>query len=480
MQAFNDTLLSGRPSLGVDRLFRTRRYLNAVTLACGDVTALGIAMTLAAYATNLIFGQDGTAGVPWFVIATWLAGAWFLQLLPGWGLGAPTELKRLTELLVIVFASTAAVLFLTDGGNPVSQTALVASVVLAWPLVLFVRWLMKRFLMTLGAWGVPTVVYGGGTTGALIVAALRENRDYGYIPVGVFDDTAALQGTSLNGVPVLGTSDRATVTAPVAVLAMPGLGRERTMEMLEGPLSAYRKVVIIPDLFDVGSLCVKACDFSGMLGLEVSRNFQDPVAQAAKRTFDFLAVALSAPVWLPVCLLLALAIWLEDRKNPIFLQERVGLDGRRFRTWKFRTMVPNAEEVLRRHLAENPALRAEWEANYKLKRDPRVTRVGVLLRKLSLDELPQLVNVLAGDMALVGPRPLPPYHHEQLTGTTQYMRTRVRPGMTGLWQVSGRSEAGNAGMERWDPYYVRNWSVWLDVIILLRTVRVVLLGSGAY
>ena len=143
-------------------------------------------------------------------------------------------------------------------------------------------------------------------------------------------------------------------------------------------------------------------------------------------------------------------------------------------------MIPNAEAMLRKKLAEDADLRREWEANYKLKNDPRITRVGAILRKTSLDELPQLINVLRGEMSLVGPRPLPYYHHQELNQQTKSLRERVRPGLTGLWQVSGRSDAGTAGMQRWDTYYVRNWSVWLDIVILVRTIQTVIKGGGAY
>jgi len=143
-------------------------------------------------------------------------------------------------------------------------------------------------------------------------------------------------------------------------------------------------------------------------------------------------------------------------------------------------MVPNAEQVLQNALRTNSKLREEWEAHYKLKKDPRITKVGNFLRKTSLDELPQLINILTGDMALVGPRPLPAYHFNELPERVQRLRDQVRPGITGLWQVSGRSEAGTAGMEKWDPYYVRNWSVWLDLVIIARTFSAVLFARGDY
>jgi lipopolysaccharide/colanic/teichoic acid biosynthesis glycosyltransferase len=202
--------------------------------------------------------------------------------------------------------------------------------------------------------------------------------------------------------------------------------------------------------------------------------------RALKRTGDLLVVLALAPFWMPLVALLALAIWLSDRGSPFYAQERVGENGRLFAAHKLRTMVPDAEGVLARALEADPALREEWDTYFKLEKDPRITRVGAFLRRTSLDELPQLFNVLTGEMSLVGPRPLPRYHHDELPERVRTLRDRVRPGITGLWQVSGRSDAGNIGMERWDPYYVRNWSPWLDIVILVRTFRVVLKGSGAY
>lgn len=144
------------------------------------------------------------------------------------------------------------------------------------------------------------------------------------------------------------------------------------------------------------------------------------------------------------------------------------------------TMVPDAESVLQEALDADPALKAEWERDFKLKKDPRITRIGNLLRKYSIDEIPQLFNVLRGQMSLVGPRPLPADHEQELADRVLTMRRRVRPGMTGLWQVSGRSDAGTDGMEQFDSYYVRNWSIWLDVVILVRTFRAVSNSAGAY
>jgi len=225
---------------------------------------------------------------------------------------------------------------------------------------------------------------------------------------------------------------------------------------------------------------VKPCDLQGILALEIRRNLLDPVASVFKMVAERSLVVLTLPLWGSVCLLSMLLIWLHDFRSPIYAQERIGRNNVPFRVYKLRTMVPDAEAVLLRKLAQNPDLKAEWDLHYKLKKDPRITWIGKLLRKTSLDELPQLWCVLNGTMALVGPRPLPKYHYDELKSRTQRLRIKVRPGITGLWQVSGRSDSGTAGMDKWDTYYVTNWSVWLDMIIIARTARVVFLGSGAY
>ena len=185
-------------------------------------------------------------------------------------------------------------------------------------------------------------------------------------------------------------------------------------------------------------------------------------------------VAVAAPFVLPFLLLISALIAL-DGHSPLFRQERVGKDGRRFTMWKFRTMVPDAEAKLESHLAQNPAARAEWNAKQKLAFDPRCTRVGRALRRTSLDELPQLLNVLAGDMSLIGPRPMMPCQQALYPGRSYY---NLRPGMTGLWQVSERNASEFAGRAYYDDLYDMTLSAWTDLRILARTVVVVLRGTG--
>ena len=458
---------------------------NVGALVVTESVALTVALAAAGVVREALVG-DGqwVVGTGWVVIPMYLLGTSLARLLPGWGLGVVEELRRVTIVLVGAFLLTLAGMWLANtnvvGGGAASRLTLVLTFGLAVPLVPFARALTKASLIRRDLWGVEAVIYGAGQAGSKIVRQLQEERGLGYIPSAVFDDDDRRWGDYLDTVPIVGSTDNVAPEAAVAFLALPGVDAQRQAELLEGPLSCYRTVVVIPDLVDAPSLWVRTRDFAGILGLEVASTLTRPLPKALKRAFDLAVVLLLAPLWAPVVGLAMALIWFEDRSRPFYAQRRVGRDGEPFEALKLRTMVTDAESVLQAALDADPALRDEWEITFKLENDPRITRVGALLRRTSLDELPQLINVLRGEMSLVGPRPLPAYHHGELPVRVREIRERVRPGITGLWQVSGRSDSGNVGMERWDPYYVRNWSLWLDAVILVRTVRVVFKGSGAY
>ena len=219
---------------------------------------------------------------------------------------------------------------------------------------------------------------------------------------------------------------------------------------------------------------------------QASRQIGGSVRRAApsnrwmKRGLDVALVLASAAVFLPLIGLAALAIQLVDRGPVFYAQERRGLGGRRIRVWKLRTMYQDSAARLERHLAANPAAREEWSRFFKLRHDPRVLPwIGGLLRRSSIDELPQVWNLLAGEMTLVGPRPLPDYHLAAFDGAFRHQRQTVTPGLTGLWQVAARGDGDVMVMRRLDGFYIANRSIGLDLLILLRTVAVVLAGRGA-
>ena len=385
----------------------------------------------------LTWWKDGGTMIPqwwWILIAVWIGGAFALNLLPGWGLGAVEELRRVTWLIGGVFSVIAITLFLGKIGGTESRFTITSAMLISGPLILVFRYISKNLLIRWGGWGLPTMVYGGSETARLAIRALHEDQGLGFVPVGVFENGKMPGVDTVEGLPVLGTLNQSSTTAPAAVFALSDSTRHELVHMLEGPLASYHRVIIIPDLIEAPSLWVQPRDVGGVLGLEVSANLRSPRPPAAARRR------------------------LDGRR------ERRGVAGgevvaREELKALFKDMDTDGDNELSlaelRHLGirlghefTDEALREEWEKNFKLKNDPRITRVGKWLRRMSLDELPQLYNVLIGDMSLVGPRPLPMYHHAQLPKHIRNLRKRVRPGITGLWQVSGRSESGNEGMIR--------------------------------
>jgi exopolysaccharide production protein ExoY len=215
-------------------------------------------------------------------------------------------------------------------------------------------------------------------------------------------------------------------------------------------------------------------------GLDVTAEARKlPRGGLPKRLFDVLAASILIFALLPLMLFVALVIYSFEQGPVLYGHDRIGYRGRRFRCLKFRSMVPNSAEVLERHLAESPTARAEWDASQKLRNDPRITALGKFLRVTSLDELPQLINVVRGDMSLVGPRPIVQAEVGRY-GNNIEAYTSTRPGITGLWQVSGRSDVDYDRRVQMDATYVTNWSLPGDVAILLRTVKVVFSQSGSY
>jgi Undecaprenyl-phosphate galactose phosphotransferase WbaP len=413
------------------------------------------------------------------IIPAWTVVTCFARLAPGWGIGVVDELRRIQNALFILFAAILVVSFFTRSPLASSRIVFLFTYLFSAIFLPLFRSMTRAMISRISKWGVPVSIYGDLESVETMVEAMSSERALGYIPSAIFTDDAP-QGTVIHGISVLGKLHNTTCRTPVAVVAMPEASRHQLIDTLEGPLEVYRRIIIIPDLRDAPSLWVVPRDMQGILGLEITKNLLNPVARLFKRFVDLFFVLSTAPLWGPLTALIYVLIWLEDRKNPIFLQPRIGRHGGTFRTAKFRTMVPDAENVLKEALKKDTKLRAEWEEHFKLKKDPRITKVGAFLRKTSLDEIPQLLNVLRGTMSIVGPRPLPAYHHQELPERVRFLRDKVQPGITGLWQVSGRSEAGTAGMEKWDPYYVRNWSIWLDLIIFFRTFRAVFFCHGAY
>jgi lipopolysaccharide/colanic/teichoic acid biosynthesis glycosyltransferase len=242
----------------------------------------------------------------------------------------------------------------------------------------------------------------------------------------------------------------------------------------------FRHVILFPGTDEAPVDGAEVRDLAGVLGIEFTSQLLQRRSQFVKRAIDIVAGSIGIVVAAPIIGLAALAVKMVSRGPAFFSQDRVGLRGRRIRVWKIRTMHVDAEARLERYLASNAEARQEWESRFKLKRDPRIIPgVGSFLRRFSLDELPQLMGVLRGEMSLVGPRPFPDYHLQRFSTAFREFRSQVRPGLTGLWQVLVRSDGGLDEQQALDSHYIRNWSLWLDLYILVRTTLAVLLGKGA-
>jgi exopolysaccharide production protein ExoY len=204
-----------------------------------------------------------------------------------------------------------------------------------------------------------------------------------------------------------------------------------------------------------------------------------PIGGIAKRSFDVSSALLALLILSPIFLMIMALVKLSDRGPAFYGHRRVGHNGRMFHCLKFRTMVMNGDEVLRQYLAANPEAAEEWKATRKLKNDPRVTAIGNVLRKLSLDELPQLINIIRGEMSVVGPRPVVDEELNYYESAASYYLS-TRPGLTGLWQISGRNDVSYKERVDFDTQYVRNWSMMQDVSIIVKTIPAVCMSRGSY
>ncbi len=414
------------------------------------------------------------------ILALPLAYAW-VGLYPGYGLSAVQRIRGRFYATATVFVVLLIWNYTLYEGQW-SRGVLILAMFFALVLAPALESPLRRALIRSGICGVPVVILGAGRTGALVAKILQKERDLGFVLVGMLDDDPQKWGTTVHGVKVMGPLSAAEAfagRAKVALVAIPRMERDRLSWLVEN--LSFANVIVVPDLFGIQSLWITTRDIGGVLGLEVKKNLLVPSNRILKRLLDF---TVSVPAFLiSVPLIAIFAIWIKATSagSPFFVQEREGKGGRRIRIYKLRTMYPDAEAILSNYLDQNPAEKSNWLRFYKLKKDPRIlSGIGWFLRRYSLDELPQLWNVIRGDMSLVGPRPFPVYHLAGFPESFRGLRSSVPPGITGLWQVSARSDGDLEVQQNQDTYYIRNWSLWLDIYILLRTFLTVLMPNGAY
>ena len=454
--------------------------LSALLIVAGDI--LGFALLLGTFwATPYVsrYARPHEWLQYWPLLPLFLMLYWFFDVYPGVSVSPVDEIRRISLANAGAFTFLSVALGLNR--TPLSSHLFcLAAFVGACVVIPTIRSVTRRIGAQFAWWGYPIVLFGDGDRSLSVLQKLRADPRLGLRPIAVVGDRTSDE--QLEGVPVCRSEalDRMVFGGVKhAVLVATDFSQSQFVEVLARAGEAFPHLIVIPDTDFLGSVGAYTQDRMGVRGLQVRNNLLHAGSRIAKRAIDLVFCFALLPLVLPLMAVIALLIAVESGFPVFYSQKRLGQDGRTFHIWKFRTMVRNAAQVLERSLASNPELKKEWAENQKLRNDPRITRIGKVLRKASLDELPQLWNVLKGEMSLVGPRPI--VHEEIAKYKEAYpLYTKTIPGLTGLWQVSGRNRTTYAERISYDSYYVRNWSFWMDIYLLARTVTVVLTGHGAY
>jgi Undecaprenyl-phosphate galactose phosphotransferase WbaP len=404
------------------------------------------------------------------------------DLYPGTLMPPHEELKRFCITVTGCFLFLGTITFFSRGAETYSRMVFFFSWLLSMMLIPAVRAWMRGKLVCRNKWGVPAIIFGTGAASSIMARNTRLRPRIGLKVVGIVSNSIA-KGEAFESLPILGSmEDVESIAAayPGSYAIVPEEPDQCANKDFVARLDRhFPRIIMLPNADALSKRWATARDIGGLVGLEMRQNLLDGNRLLVKRTLDFCAALCGIMVMSPFFLIMA--IWIKlDSKGPVFFGHiRLGRDGRPIKVWKFRTMAQNSKELLERLLAEDEDSRREWEETQKLRNDPRVTGAGKFLRKTSLDELPQLWNVVCGDLSLVGPRPIVEDEKNRYKDSFA-LYSRIRPGITGLWQISGRNLTSYDERIDLDSYYARNWSIWFDIYILAKTIPVVLTGHGAF
>lgn len=351
--------------------------------------------------------------------------------------------------------------------------------------VYMIRYMTHKLLKQWHLFYEPAFLIGAGRTAERVLRFYQGDLGFRYDIVGIIDDAPISESVASRYLLYGNMDDAETIIRDsgikTVIITTPGMERDRLQSLIVKIQPYVRDISFVPDLIGMPMAGVEAeMLFSEeVIMLKMKNNLAWYRNRIYKRLFDLVLTIGGGLLISPFILLVALLVAVDNHGHVIFAHQRVGKNGRMFPCYKFQTMIPHAQEKLQEYLAENPEARKEWEASFKLTNDPRVTKLGAFLRKTSLDELPQLWNVIRGDMSLVGPRPIV---EKEIERYGIYFReyAMVLPGITGMWQASGRSDTTYEERVAMDTWYVRNWSVWIDLMYLFKTFKAVFVGKGAY
>ena len=418
---------------------------------------------------------------------SWIFVVWLLIMLYEEGYSKRfalwDELKFVWKSSFFSAVAIFTMLFIMKRGHEYSRVLIITMTLISILLFPLARIYCKRFLYSLGLMRRKILIIGSGPAAVSAYTAIIHEPNLGYEIAGFVDDNPAMAEIDGNKVRKgIYKIDRYIKNAGIhdVMVAKPELEKEALIKLLNHIQHKAENTLYIPDITGIAVSGTELRHFfkEQAMIIEIKNNLAQPLIYFAKHSIDYiLGLGMLLVSFLPICAI-ALAVRLDSKGPAMLKQKRIGKHGKDFDCYKFRTMHEDAEEQLKKILESDEKAREEWFKYWKLKDDPRITRTGRFLRNTSLDELPQLFNIVKGEMSLVGPRPYLPREWDYIKEESPIIHA-VPPGITGLWQVSGRNETSNEYRITLDSWYVKNWNLWLDVMILLKTFGVVLKREGA-
>ena len=466
------------------RIIPGKRWLEILILLASDLAGFVIAIGLVAVARHQLLHVDyalvfDTQGIRTLLFLLLFSLVMLIArgLYPGWKRPSVIELKQIVEAVTLAYVFTSMIIFFQRSWIEFSRSVFI----LSWFFSVFMlpigRFLIRKLIARFPWWGEPVVVIGTKAEVREVVRQLVSSPRFGLRPaIGLtVDESPTRKDTSI---PILSWSQerqeqvqRAGVRTSILASPSSDLRKDHPKIFRQIELNFKKNVFILNDDI-LNFMMAQPLDIAGLPAILSEQSLFETGNLFAKRLIDIIFVTILFIPFLIVGSLLALWIWFDSPGPIIYTQKRVGRDRKIFQVYKFRTMFQNADEVLAKML-DDPNIRSEWEHYHKLADDRRITQAGKWLRRLSLDELPQIINILRGEMSLVGPRPYLPEELEKMGDAAQTV-LHVRPGITGWWQVMGRNSLSFQDRIRLELYYVANWSWWLDLFIVIKTFWVVL------
>lgn len=466
----------------------TQSILTNFPLLLSDLVCISICFTasyaISLFATSTVLNARQLVSYLITIMSSYLLITGFLGAWKTTGMSPVVELKN--QVMSIFFAHLFVISLKGILGNvsPGEMITVGLSTLLCITTLYFSRTASRFYLSRRPWWGERVVVVGAGNETNAIIRFFEHSAQRGLKPVGVIDSLENFSRLNVNPRMYLGNlQDLSSVVVSHRVnwciASIQGRSPEEVRDIMN-VCDGVPNVILLNSKLMLPTLWSKSYECAGISGIHIRDQLLSPVTQGVKRAVDILGATVALLVAGPVIGILAVLIKIKSPGPIFYSQKRLGKNREVIKVWKLRSMVPDAENLLQEYLEQHPELKEEWDRERKLKNDPRIIPlVGKFIRASSLDELPQFWNVLVGNMSLVGPRPVPLYEVPEY-GSTLPLYLRTLPGITGLWQISGRNNTSYEDRIRLDAYYVRNWSPWLDYFILLRTVRTILFREGAY